>query len=162
MNDLVTALKTVPGFAELDGSELEALAHAMSIDDYHDGHVFMREGDTRRSIQDAAYVLLEGRVRVTRSGDPKKALTRELGAGEMFGLIALVDRGGRSATCTAIGEVKAASLNRAAFEHLLHSNAELACKFQLVVAAQLARDWDRLQRQLRDALDAPLASRPSG
>lgn len=67
-------------------------------------------------------------------------------------MIALVDRGARTATCTAVGAVKAAALNRAAFDHLLHSNAELACKFQLVVARQLARDFDRLQRVLREAL----------
>jgi len=152
--DLTATLRNVPAFSELDGHELEALARAMTIEDHPDGHVFIREGDARRSMQDAVFLLISGAVRVTRSGDAKKALVRDLAPGDLFGLIALVDRGPRSASCTAIGSVQAASLNRAAFEHLLHSNAELACKFQLIVARQLARDFDRLQRTLRDAIAA--------
>jgi CRP-like cAMP-binding protein len=114
--------------------------------------VFVREGEARRSVQDAAWVVLAGRIHVTRADDASKAVDRELGPGDLFGLVALVDRGPRSATCTALTDVTTASLNRSAFEHLLRSNAELACKFQLVVARQLARDFDRLQRVFREAV----------
>ena len=150
--DLAVSLRKVSAFAELDGGEIDALARAMTIESHSDGHVFIREGDARRSVSDAVFVLLSGVVRVTRSGDPRKAIQRDLAPGELFGLIALVDRGARTATCAAVGSVQTASLNRAAFDHLLHSNAELSCKFQLVVARQLARDFDRLQRVLRDAI----------
>lgn len=150
--ELAAALRKVEAFAEFDAQEITALARAMTTESHKDGHVFIREGDARRSVSDAVFVLLSGVVRVTRTGDPRKALRRELAPGELFGLIALVDRGARTATCEAVGPVETASLNRAAFDHLLHSNAELACKFQTVIARQLARDFDRLQRVLRDAI----------
>jgi CRP-like cAMP-binding protein len=152
MTNLSESLRNVEAFSELDGEEIAALARAMTLESHGDGHVFIKEGDARRSMQDAVWLLLSGVIRVTRSGDPTKALSRDLAPGELFGLISLVDRGARTATCAAVGPVETAALNRAAFEHLLHSNAELACKFQLIVARQLARDFDRLQRTLRAAL----------
>ncbi|MGZ3422008.1 MAG: cyclic nucleotide-binding domain-containing protein [Polyangiales bacterium] len=148
--NLEQALAAMPLFSEFDAAELAALERAMTIGNFETGHVFIREGDAGRAM-DAAYVLLEGRVKVTRAAD-SKGLEKELVPGELFGLVALVDRGERTASCTAEGPVVAASLARAAFDHLLHSNASLGAKFQLVVARQLARDWDRLNRMLRDAL----------
>lgn len=150
--ELVHELRKVTAFSELDDDEIGAFASAMTVEEHGDGHVFIREGDGRRSMMDAVWLLLSGVVRVTRKGDPRKAVSRDLSPGELFGLIALVDHGPRTATCTAVGRVQAAALNRAAFDHLLHSNAELACKFQIVVARQLAHDFQRLQRDLRERL----------
>jgi len=148
--DLAHALSSIPAFASFNAEEVEALSRAMDVAEFPDGHVFIREGDPSR-VSDAAYVLLDGQVRVTRTAD-SKALAKELKPGEIFGLIALVDRGERSASCIANGPVRAASLGRAAFDHLIHSNASLAWKFQRVVARQLARDWERLRETLRAAL----------
>lgn len=148
--ELAQALSEVDAFEDFTPEERDALARAMSVESYDDGHVFIREGDPSR-VTDAAFVLLDGTVTVTRTADAK-ALAKQLAPGALFGVIALVDRGERTASCTAKGPVRAASLNRAAFDHLLHSNAELAWKFQLVVARQLARDWEQLRGILRDAI----------
>lgn len=150
--DLEHELRKVAAFSELDAGEIAAFAKAMTVEEHPDGHVFIREGDGRRSMMDAVWLLLSGVVRVTRSVDPSKAVSRDLPPGELFGLIALVDHGPRTATCTAVGPVQAAALNRAAFDHLLHSNDELACKFQMVVVRQLAHDFERIQRGLRERL----------
>jgi CRP-like cAMP-binding protein len=148
--NLERALATLPLFAEFEPAELAALERAMTVGSYDAAHVFIREGDAGRSM-DAAWILLEGVVEVRREADAQ-SLSKELAPGDIFGLVALVDRGERSASCIARGPVVAASLARAAFDHLLHSNAVLGCKFQLVVAKQLARDWERLNRMLREGL----------
>lgn len=150
MNELAATFGTFPSMASFSPAELDALSRAMSVDEHESGHVFIREGDAPR-ISDGAYVLLSGEVRVTRTADAK-ALEKLLGPGELFGLIALVDRGERTASCIAKGPVKTAFLGRAAFDHLIRSNASLGWKFQLLVAKQLGRDWERLQGILRAAL----------
>jgi CRP-like cAMP-binding protein len=149
--NLEQALSAMPLFSEFEPGELAALERAMTVDRYENEHVFIREGDAGRSM-DAAFILLEGEVEVRREAD-SKGLSKVLSPGDLFGLVALVDRGERTASCIARGPVRAASLARAAFDHLLHSNASLGCKFQLVVAKQLARDWDRLNRMLRESLE---------
>lgn len=150
MTDLASAFSRFPSMVSFTPEELEALSRAMSVEEHADGHVFIREGDVPR-VSDGAWVLLSGEVRVTRTADAK-ALEKLLGPGELFGLIALVDRGERTASCIAKGPVKAAFLGRAAFDHLIRSNASLGWKFQLLVAKQLGRDWERLQGILRAAL----------
>jgi CRP/FNR family cyclic AMP-dependent transcriptional regulator len=119
-------------------TETETLARALTTATYPDGHVFVREGKKG----DACYLILDGDVSVTRTATEGRGIehVRTMGPGELFGLIALVDHGKRAATCTAVGEVTAASLPLNAFDMLFRSNAPIAHHFQYVIARQLARD----------------------
>ena len=63
-----------------------------------------------------------------------------LGAGELFGQMAILDDGPRSATCAAEGPVTAAALHAAIFRNLENLPMPLAFRFQMLVARQLVRD----------------------
>jgi CRP/FNR family cyclic AMP-dependent transcriptional regulator len=138
MMDISEFLLSNPLFDTFDRTEAQALARAMTTVTYPDGHVFLHEGKKG----DACYLILEGDVSVTRMATEGRGIehVRTMGPGELFGLIALVDHGKRAATCTAVGEVTAASLPVNAFDMLFRSNAPIAHHFQYVIARQLARD----------------------
>jgi hypothetical protein len=142
------ALRGVPALAGFDDAELAVIAHMMRITRAAPGQALVEEGDA--NSHDGMYVLLEGRVRVRRT---TPAFERVLLPGELFGLVALVDRGPRAATCRAEGACVVASLDRSAFEGLRRSaNHAIAGKLQWLVATQLARDFQALAARLREVM----------
>ncbi len=131
-------LHTVPTLQELDAKELDTLERAMDVREFADGHQFIREGEGA----DSMYLVVSGEVVVTRrrpEGHGVDLLAR-LGAGELFGLIALIDNKPRSATCTAAGHVRVAALPRSAFMLWYQANPSMAWHFQRLIARQLVRD----------------------
>lgn len=156
--DVSEILLSNPLFESFSTAEIETLARAMVTSRYPDGHVFVSEG--RRG--DACYLILDGEVSVTRTSTSErgKEQVRTMGAGELFGLIALIDHGKRAATCTAVGEVTAASLPTNAFDLLFQSNAPIAYHFQYVIARQLARDLRAYNHALVDTLFGRKAKTP--
>jgi CRP-like cAMP-binding protein len=148
--NLVEFLVSTPTFECLSHSELEVLARVMLVRQHSAGRVFLREGERG----DAVYLILEGKVLVTQLNRHSRKLehVHTMGPGEMFGLIALIDRGTRTATCTAAGEVTTASLPVSAFDLLYRSNSAIAHHFQMLVARQLSRDMRAFNDALLDLL----------
>jgi CRP-like cAMP-binding protein len=143
-------LRSLPDFGHFSEGDLDALAAAMRVDAYPDGHVFIQQGQPGREI----FMVVDGQVRVSR----EDALTgrgqdlKTLREGELFGLLALIDHLPAAATCTAVGPVKAASLPRSAYNLLTSAAAPIAFHFQYLVARQLARDLSERSRVLRELL----------
>ena len=148
--DITEFLISSPLFKSFSQSELDALAQALMVERYPDGHVFMKEGQRG----DAMYLILDGKVSVTRLNRHDRTVEHihTMEKGELFGLIALIDHGKRTATCTAVGEVTAAALLVSAFELLYDSDAPIAHHFQYLVARQLAHDLRALNHALLDVL----------
>ena len=148
------SLKQSPVFADFSESECEALERAMTISDYPDGHLFVSEGDARMShSEDSMYVIIDGEVSVTISRENSDFATiGTMRTGSVFGILALIAPDVRAATCSASGPVKAASLNKSAFDYLFRSHAPLAFKFQFALARQLARDLRKANQELYRAI----------
>jgi CRP-like cAMP-binding protein len=145
-------LHSVPAFMDFSESELDILERTLMVKDYPEGHVFVKEG----KAADEMYLIVRGEVAVSRYHDEfcRQGVLERLQSGELFGLIALIDQGPRSATCTAESEVTVASLPRAAFELLFQSDAWLGYHFQHMIARQLVRDL----RIYTDALQEGIAA----
>lgn len=122
----------------------------MSIGDYPEGHLFTEEG----KYGNAMYLVIEGEVSVTQRNPEGNGsrLLKKIGPGEVFGLIALIDHGSRSATCQAAGPTRIASLPQSAFSLLYRLHAHLAYRFQYLVARQLVRDARNVNRILYEAV----------
>jgi len=148
--DINEYLMSSPLFSGFSPSELEMLGRALMVERYPDGHVFIKEG--KRG--DAVHLIIDGQVTVTRLNRQNRSIDhlRTLKNGEWFGLIALIDHGTRTATCTAQGPVTAASLPVTAFDLLYQSDAPIAHHFQYLIARQLAHDMRALNRALLDVL----------
>lgn len=140
------AIRAVPSFSALAPQEIEALVAAVDVRDHADGEVFLRDG----AGGDAVYLLLEGTVKVSR--DHGATELNQMGPGELFGLVALVDDAPRSATCSALGPCKVGAWPTSVVRLLFNQRSAIAYAFQQALGAQLARDLRQLDQRVRKQL----------
>ncbi len=89
---------------------------------YESGEVIVRQGD----VGDCMYVIQAGEVEVlseTGGGDVRLAV---LGAGDLFGEMAIFDREVRSATVRALGEARLLTVDRKTFMRRIAEDPSLA------------------------------------
>jgi CRP-like cAMP-binding protein len=111
-------LKAVPFFSSMSKSELAAVAQQTDELDVPAGKVLAREGDFGEEF----FLIDAGTAQVTRAGDP----IAELGAGDFFGEMALVeDTDRRNATVTATTPMSLIVMTRASFRALNRSQPEI-------------------------------------
>ncbi|CAA9483706.1 MAG: Cysteine desulfurase, partial [uncultured Solirubrobacteraceae bacterium] len=95
---------------------------------------------------DALYVVAEGTVEVTLQRDELRVRLGVLGPGKVFGEVALVDGGPRSATCTALGDAIVLELDREAFATLSEAYSPLSLRLLEALIANLVAAHERLDR----------------
>ena len=103
----VAAIAEIPLFEGLPADELERIAGWLEpIDVPADWHL-LNQG----SYPDGFFVVLEGTVRIERNGEP----VAELGPGEFFGEIALLEDNKRTASVATATRVRAAVMDQSDF-----------------------------------------------
>lgn len=123
----VLLLKGIDLFAAVPGDELAAVALITEEVHIEAGALVLREGDHG----DALFFIVEGRARV-RKGDREIA---ELGPRAVFGELALLDPGPRSATVEALADLTLLRVGRDDFVEILAARPEVP----LAVIRMLAR-----------------------
>ena len=113
----IDLIRGVPLFAEADDKFLERLAGEFMERTYAPGETIAEEGGPGRTF----IVIESGAVTVTVRGRP----VAQLGAGEAFGEMALIDKSTRSATVTADTEVHGYQLPVWSFRPLVESHPEI-------------------------------------
>jgi signal-transduction protein with cAMP-binding, CBS, and nucleotidyltransferase domain len=142
-------LRTLPGFQFLSDADVEHVAAAMRVDDYPNGHVFIYQD----RLSPAMFLLLEGHVEVSHYGNTGRYYPlKNLQPGEFFGMASLSTGKPAVVACTAHGPVKVASLPFSAYLLLYQPDSEIGCRFQFVIATQLARDLHDRHDALRNLL----------
>ncbi len=118
-------LGRLPLFETLNARELEELGAVAVPRSFQRGEVIFQEG----SKGDVMYVIQEGRVLIKREhvGGRTIALT-EMGAGDLFGELALFDQEARSATAECVEPTKVVALTSGDVTRVLHRNPEIAVK----------------------------------
>lgn len=107
---------------------------------YADGDVVFEEGDLGEKL----YLVLSGTVRIRKESDLVATVLGEIGAGEMFGEMALLDSKPHSATAIAVGPTELAVYDKASFLASLRADPELALR----VIESLARRLRATNEQL--------------
>lgn len=146
MTALTDTLAADRNLASLSEADRGALADAMTVRDFADGDVLAREHEAG----DTLYLVLDGQIVISAAPSGVSQELGRLGPGEWFGLLAVLDDEPRSATATAAGPVQVAALSRADYFRLCDQGDDLAVGLQLTLGAQLARDFRRLARRVRD------------
>jgi len=142
-------LHTLPGFQFLSDGDVEHVAAAMRVEEYPNEHVFIYQD----RLNQALYLLLEGQVDVTHYGNTGRTYTlKTLQPGEFFGLPSLSMGKPSVTSCTAHGPVRVASLPFSAYLLLYQPDSDIGCRFQFVIATQLARDLHDRHDALRNLL----------
>lgn len=122
-SDRTVALKRVPIFAQLSDKALERVAHSCAWSQHESGEQILSFQDSSTKI----LFLLSGKARVViYSSEGKAVVFRDLAAGMMFGEIAAIDRGPRSASVESLEPCTIASLSAENFERLLLDESSVA------------------------------------
>ncbi len=129
------SLKGLPIFAACSSRDLDAVARLSTTLDIPPGKVLATEGAPGHEF----VVIRAGTVQVTRGG----AKLAELGPGDYFGEISLIDGGPRTATVTATTPVTIEVVERREFDSLLEKVPGLAQRLLMGLAARLREKTDR-------------------
>ncbi len=78
------------------------------------------------------------------SAEGREVVVRELGPGEMFGELAALDQGGRSASVVATEECRLVSVSRESFLSLLLTQPAAALELSLLLARQMRAMTDKV------------------
>jgi CRP/FNR family cyclic AMP-dependent transcriptional regulator len=103
-------LKEVPFFANLKKKDLSLIAQNADELDVRAGKVLAREGDIGQEF----FVIEAGTAEVTRGGDT----LAQLGPGDFFGEMALLEEDRRVATVTATSDMTLIVMNRSSFRSI--------------------------------------------
>lgn len=115
---LVEMLGGTPLFGALDQSERRSVAEEMREVSYASGQVVFARGDEGRDI----FLVIEGRVRLSVLTPEGRELSfAHAERGQIFGEIAVLDGGARTADATAVSKVKAKSLSRGSLKRLMET-----------------------------------------
>jgi len=131
-------LSGIPLFAGLSKRQLRAIGDRAKIVRHGPGYRFVAEGTTG----DAAYVVLEGTVRVVRSSTGRAL--RRIGPGGIVGELALIDGRPRSANVISVSPVVLLRLSRTAFHQVVRKQPDIALRVMEVMASRL-RDAEGAQ-----------------
>lgn len=131
-DELISHLGEVPLFSRCSKRDLQAVTRHIEVVDVGNGTQLIAQGQAG----DAFYVLLAGRAVVRRNGRK----VGELGPGDYFGELALLDPAPRNADVVALTDIVLARLDAGSFRTMLQS-----------VPAMNERLLAGLARRIRDA-----------
>lgn len=122
-------LRRVPIFSGLPALELEFISRSVKERTYDADVVIVKQGDPGVGF----FLIVEGLVEVTRDGHH----IRDMGPGEFFGEMALMEERIRTATVTAKARTRCLQLVRWDFRALLKQNSDLAVRMLEVVVQRM-------------------------
>ena len=129
--ELAQQLASVPLLADLDDRVRRRLAEVGKRRTYDADDPIVKEGSTGTAL----YIILSGKARVERGGDT----IGELGPGEFFGELALIEEHPRSATVTAVTETDCLLFPAWEFTALLKEHPEIAVPIMRALIGRLHR-----------------------
>ena len=134
LSDEAQSLARIPLFQRLEDHELEHLAEDVEQVNYKAGEIIFHEYDTG----DALYVVEEGSVRIwVTDEDVQQVTLAELTPGQFFGELAVLDRGQRSSSASAITDTHLHRLSSDNFQKFLMGHPDCAIDVICEIGARL-------------------------
>jgi CRP/FNR family transcriptional regulator len=141
---IAALLANVPLFAELSREELERVAGVAVPRSFPKGVRVFHEGDN----SDACYVVREGTVRVTREHSDGRAIAlATLGPRDIFGELAMLDGGTRSASIETLSDCELLALPASDMRRVIAEHGEIAAKLIAALTRRLRETNERVARQ---------------
>jgi CRP-like cAMP-binding protein len=126
----VPALRAVPLLAKVSDKELKTLAGTLRERTYSDGEVVVEQGSGGIGF----FIILDGAAEVTIRGEQRATMKK----GDHFGELGLLDDTyGRSATVTAVGELRCAALTSWQFKPFVKEHPDMAWELLVTMAKRL-------------------------
>jgi CRP/FNR family cyclic AMP-dependent transcriptional regulator len=152
--DVSGALRSAPLFEGIPPQDIEQIASRMVRRRFSRGDVILSQG----GAPGAMHVITRGSVKITISSDDgKEMILAILHPGELFGEIAALDGGARSATVTAIEPTETAALSRSDLLEFVQTHPDFALRLIATLAKRLRLVDERLEDAHFLDLDARMA-----
>jgi uncharacterized membrane protein len=141
----VETLRAVPLFASLDNVVASELCEFLSIRDYPARSVVFRNGEPGAAM----YLVDFGKVRISiTDADGHMITLAELGPGDFFGEMAMLDGRGRSADATVIEDARLAELTRENFLSFIKHDPRVSLELLTALTRRLRRTDDLLRHRV--------------
>ena len=131
----IQELQRTPMFGAIQARTLEVLLRGNANVEVPVGGYFFLEGEPANAM----FVLESGRVAVVKRREGVEHQLRELGAGDCFGEMALIDMSPRSASVIALEDCSAIRLTNADLYRVYQSDLEQFALIQMNLARELSR-----------------------
>jgi len=149
-------LRQVPLFESLDEEAAKELSGLLETLDCEAPKVLFRAGDAG----DAMYIIERGKVRISvQATDGRELTLTELGQGDFFGELTLLDRQPRSANATVSEESRLAVLSREHFLSFMRSKPNVALEMLTALAHRLRRTDELLRHSVTRNVNVEEAAR---
>ena len=140
----VELLTRVPLFAELSSDELKRIGDVAIPRTYPKGVRVFHEGDH----SDACYIVRSGDLRVTREHSDGRAIAlATLGPGDIFGELAMLDGGSRSASVETLSDAVLLALPASDVRRVIAAHGDIAAKLIVAITRRLRETNERVARQ---------------
>jgi CRP/FNR family transcriptional regulator, cyclic AMP receptor protein len=141
-------------FGSLADADRVAIAARMRRVDFDPDQMIFSRGDPGREI----YLVLEGRIRLSiLSSDGRELSFAHAGPGNIFGEIATLDGGERTAGATAISRVQAMALPQRAMMELIENNPKVGLAAIRFLCTRLRETDQRLEAIALHRIEVRLA-----
>ena len=143
MNDRkMQLLSRIEFFSELDEPQLGRIAEVAQFLSVPKDKIIFNAGDQA----DAVFVVASGKVKiVVTTPDGKELILAMLGAGQVFGEMALLESGPRSASVITETAVELLAINRADFQRILASEQSISHRLLAILSQRLRRANSKMQ-----------------
>jgi len=135
-------LASVELFGEMIEEEIDDLTALAQVKKLPKDTTIFHAGDPA----DAVFVVASGRVKVViTSSDGKEFILTVLGAGQVFGEMALLESAPRSASVVTLSAVEVLVINRVDFQRLLESNPRISLRLMAILSRRLRRANSKME-----------------
>jgi CRP-like cAMP-binding protein len=141
-------------FGMLLPEDIDALLARARIEQYPNGHLIFAKGSPGRSMM----AVLSGSIRIsTTSPSGREVVLAILNPGEIFGEMALLDDGERTADATAIGDCELLVVDQREFIPFLKGRGDLCIGLLKVLSQRLRRTDELVEAAVSARLESRLA-----
>ncbi len=149
-------LRSVPLFSSLDVKSTAALGQYLTIHDYPKSATIFRKGDPG----DAMYLIDLGQVGINiTDADGHVVTLAELGPGDFFGEMAMLDGHGRSANAIALDDSRLAKLTRDDFLSFMRDDPRVTLELLTALTHRLRRTDELLRHRVSRNVNQEEAAR---
>ena len=151
----LAVLRKHPYFSDLDPEAFDQLCRYAKHSTLKRGATIFSKGDPGNSL----FAVISGTVKMSISSpDGRSAIFNLVGAGEIFGEIAVLDGQARTADATANTNCEMFVIDRREFLPFVRSHPELAMKFIELLCARVRWTSDQVEQVILQNLPGRLAS----
>ncbi|MCB9929299.1 MAG: Crp/Fnr family transcriptional regulator [Alphaproteobacteria bacterium] len=138
----------------LNDHDLKALSQICRSRHVDRGTLIFGRGEPAESMM----LVVEGRVRISSvSLEGREVILNEIGPGQSFGEIALLDHAERTADATAVEDTKLLVLYRREFEPFLRARVDLCLELMRLLCFRLRRTTEQVEDLALRSLESRLA-----